>query len=72
MNYNIQPEEVKDMMDYSVIEMTKIIVYLTKIGVQISDEQILQIADDLFAKEAKDFNSKKQEFLNSIRRIIGK
>ena len=60
------------MLDFSVIEMIKIIVYLMKIGVQISDEKILLIADDLFEKSEKGFETNKTEFLSNIHRIIGK
>lgn len=58
--------------DYSIDEMTKIIVYLMKYGVQISDKDILLIAGSFFDKHEKNYESKKLSFLENIHRILGR
>lgn len=58
--------------DYSIDEMTKIIVYLMKYGVQISDKDILLIAGSFFDEHEKDYEAKKLSFLENIHRILGK
>lgn len=42
-----------DSYDYSIDEMTKILVYLMKYGVRISDEDILLIAGSFFNQNDK-------------------
>lgn len=61
-----------DSYDYSIDEMTKILVYLMKYGVRISDEDILLIAGSFFDKHEKDYEVKKLSFLENIHRILGK
>ena len=58
--------------DYSIYEMTKILVYLMKYAVHISDEDILQIAGSFFDKHEKNYEAKKLSFLENIHRILGK
>ena len=58
--------------DYSIDEMTKILVYLMKYGVRISDEDILLIAGSFFDKHEKDYEVMKLSFLENIHRILGK
>ena len=61
-----------DSYDYSIDEMTKILVYRMKYGVRISDEDILLIAGSFFDKHEKNYEAKKLCFLENIHRILGK
>lgn len=60
------------MIDYSVIEMTKIIFKLMSIGVQISDNEILLIACELYDNTDDNYESNKKNFLVNIHRLLGK
>lgn len=61
-----------DSNEYTIDEMTKILVYLMKYGVRISDEDILLISGSYFDKHEKNYEAKKLSFLENIHRIIGK
>lgn len=51
--FNLVLSEVKQTLDYSILESKKIIVRLMEIGVKISDEQFEQNSD--FDQNKKDF-----------------
>lgn len=50
---NTRSVMIMDSYDYSIDEMTKILVYLMKYGVRISDEDILLIAGSFFNQNDK-------------------
>lgn len=60
------------MFDYSVEQMTKIIFDLMSIGVQLSDNDILLIAADLYDSTDDNYEANKKSFLANIHRILGK
>lgn len=60
------------MNDYLIVEMKKMLVKLMEIGVEISDETILLLADDYFDKNDKEFESNKKAFLDDIHRMVGR
>ncbi len=48
------------------------LVKLMEIGIETSDETILQFADDYFDKADKEFESNKKAFLDDIHRMAGR
>ncbi len=58
--------------DYLIDEMTKMLVHHMEIGIEFSDEVILQIAGTYFDENEEDYEPKKLSFLNNIHRSLGK
>ena len=58
--------------DYTIDEMTKMLVHNMEIGIEISDEVILQIAGTFFDESEEDYETNKLSFLNKIHGSLGK
>ena len=58
--------------DYFIVGIKRMLVKLMEIGIETSDETILQFADDYFDKADKEFESNKKAFLNDIHRMAGR
>ncbi len=60
------------MMDYFVTQMKKILYKNMSIGVCVSDAEILSIAGSYYDSTDENYEAKKQNFLVSIHRMLGR
>lgn len=60
------------MIEYFVDQMRKILFKNMSIGINVTDIEILSIADSFYKSTDDNYEAKRQDFLDSIHRMLGR